>query len=318
MMHNNPFSNRGSEVKFIAILLVALVLILVASVVLGLRIDRGASSVPTGTATLPIKFPEVSITAKSAYVYDVRTKTVLFAKEESARRPLASLTKVMTALIAEERGQPYSTVVVTSEAMKAMGDSGFDLNERWSLSELLDFSLVTSSNDGMRAIALTLGALDRSNATPDEIINDFVVQMNIKASELGLKNSYFYNETGLDESDIRGGAYATAKDVNTLMEYILIYHPTILTATKDSSAVFSSLDNINHIANNTNIITGEIPGLVASKTGYTTTAGGNLSIIFDPEIGRPIIVTVLASTGAERFEDVKALVDATMEYIQQE
>lgn len=317
-MHNNPFTTRGSEVKFIAILLVALVFILIGSVILGLRIDRGESSVPTGTAIEPIKFPEVNLTAKSAYVYDVRTKTVLFAKEESERRPLASLTKVMTALVALDRGQSYSTVVVTPEAMKSFGDSGFRVNERWSLSELLDFSLVTSSNDGMRAIALTLGALDRSNVTPEEIVNDFVVQMNLKASELGLKNSYFYNETGLDESDIRGGAYATAKDVNTLMEYILVYHPSLLSATRESTAIFRSLDDVNHIANNTNIIAQDIPGLIASKTGYTNTAGGNLSIIFDPELGRPIIITVLASTGTERFEDVKTLVDATMEYIHQE
>ncbi|MFZ2484673.1 MAG: hypothetical protein WAW81_01895, partial [Minisyncoccia bacterium] len=179
----------------------------------------------------------------------------------------------------------------------------------------LDFSLLTSSNDGMRAVALSLGALSKAGAGPEEIINDFVGEMNIKAGELGLKNTYFWNETGLDESDVKGGAYGTARDVSTLMAHILANYPELFAATREVKTTITSLDNRAHVANNTNNIADEIPGLLASKTGFTDTAGGNLAIVFDPELGRPIVISILGSTGDGRFEDMRILIGAVMTYI---
>lgn len=310
---DNQFSTaRNSEVKLFFILAATLSLLLIASFVFGLKMERKDKSVPPRVVLKP--FPTVVLGAKAVYVYDVRTKTVLFAKNENIRLSLASLTKIMSALVAEDSSPLYSTVTVTKDALKAEGNSGLYRNEKWSLKNLLDFSLITSSNDGMRAVALSLGALSKAQVSSEEIINDFVGAMNGKARELGLKNTYFWNETGLDESD-RGGAYGTAKDMNALLEYILVHNPELFRATREATTALQSLDNHSHVARNTNSIIAEIPGLLASKTGFTGTAGGNLVIAFDPELGRPIIITILGSTEEGRFEDARTLLAAVMEYI---
>ena len=105
--------------------------------------------------------------------------------------------------------------------------------------------------------------------------------------------------------------------MSTLLEYILAHNPELFEATRVTALTIQSIDNYNHLAQNTNDIISDIPGLLASKTGFTDTAGGNLVIIFDPELGRPIIITILGSTEQGRFEDVRALVNATMEHINQ-
>src|SRR3989344_5574907 len=311
---DNQFSTvRNSEIRFFLILTVILLCLFAISFILSSKVERKDRSVPTQSASS--SFPPVMIEAKAAYVYDVRTQTVLFAKNENTRLSLASLTKIMSALVAGDLSPRYGTITVNEEALRAEGDSGFYKDERWTLEDILDFSLLTSSNDGMRAVALSFGALSRANATSEEIINDFIGEMNNKARELGLKNTYFWNETGLDESDVKGGAYGTARDMSALFEYILKHHPELFLATKETVTTFRSLDNRLHIARNTNNAIAEITGLVASKTGFTNTAGGNLIFVFDPELGRPIIISILGSTGEGRFEDARMLTNAVMDYI---
>jgi len=310
------FLNR-SEIKFLSALGFILLGLLISTYILGARVENGDGSVAASVELEESPFPAVVHKAKSVYVYDAHNGKVLYAYNEDARLPLASITKVMAALTAVGIGEFNNTVVINAEALKAMGDSGLYLHERWSLKNLLDFSLITSSNDGMRAVALSLGALARSNPSSDEIMADFVQAMNSKASELELKNTYFLNETGLDESVDKGGAYGSARDVSMLVAHILAAHPELLEATRESSLEISSLSNIQHVARNTNTVVHSIPGLIASKTGYTSIAGGNLVVAFNPELGRPIIITVLGSTEQGRFSDMLTLVNATMEYITQ-
>lgn len=301
----------NQEIKLFVILATTLLILLVAYFIFG--ISKRDSSTVSDVASRA--FPEVNLTAKSAYVYDIRTKTVLFAKNENTRMSLASLTKVMSALVADDLSSPEGTITINQDALTAEGDSGLYRDERWLLKDILDFSLLSSSNDGIRAVALSLGALSSATASQEEIINDFVREMNKKAGEIGLMNTYFRNETGLDESEVRGGAYGTARDMSSLMQYILEHKPELLSATSEPNGVFASIDERLHTAKNTNSITNQIPGLIASKTGATDTAGGNLVIVFDPELGRPIVVSVLGSTEKGRFADVEALVGASMEYI---
>ncbi len=85
------------HMKFVIAAALILCGLLVCSIVLGLSVERGGISAPTNTAS---HFPEVSIEAKAAYVLDSFTGEVLFAKEEDKRLPLASLTKLMAALVA--------------------------------------------------------------------------------------------------------------------------------------------------------------------------------------------------------------------------
>lgn len=305
LLINNP------ELKFFGSLFVILAVLLAGSYVLGSKVDKEAP--PAEQAYDP--FDSVVLEARAAYVYDVTNKTVLFAKNEEQRFPLASLTKVMSALVAYEKMPVESSVTINAEALAAEGDHGLRAGEKWTLKNLLDFTLTTSSNDGAKAVALAIGSAGTASADAEK---DFVRQMNRLASEINMKNTYYFNETGLDEDEIKGGAYGTAKDMATLFEYILVHHPRLLEATQEDVISVRTFDGRSLTANNTDEIVGNIPGIKASKTGYTDIAGGNLVVAFDPELGRTIIVSVLGSGRDSRFSDTQKLVDASLEAITNE
>jgi D-alanyl-D-alanine carboxypeptidase len=125
---------------------------------------------------------------------------------------------------------------------------------------------------------------------------------------------HFTNETGLDEKDASGG-YGTARDMAYLIAWALHNDPHLFEATTEESASFTSLSDKTHIAKNTDEIVNKIPSLIASKTGYTELAGGNLAIAFDAGLQRPIVVVVLGSSIEGRFKDVETLVQASFEYL---
>ncbi|MBP9856261.1 MAG: D-alanyl-D-alanine carboxypeptidase [Candidatus Pacebacteria bacterium] len=247
-------------------------------------------------------YKQVSLIAKAAIVYDPEGNQVLFAKNESTPLPLASLTKVMTALVGselEEASEKY--VSIQAEALATEGDSGLSRDEVWSLSKLIDFTLVSSSNDGAAAIA----ALAGSEQT-------FVELMNQSALKMGLEQTKFYNPTGLDLGPGVPGAYGSAFDVARLFAYVLKNEPEALSATSASSLPITSSSNISHLAVNTNELAGKLPGLFASKTGFTDTAGGNLAVAVDAGLNQPLIIVVLGSTEPGRFADVAALAAAAI------
>src|SRR5204862_245705 len=101
----------------------------------------------------------------------------------------------------------------------------------WKLKDLLDFSLLVSSNDGARSVASVVGAMDLKTNDYDLGRKDFINKMNMRAQDLGLKQTYFVNESGLDEGSVSGG-YGSAKDVETLLQYILTNKPELVEATK--------------------------------------------------------------------------------------
>ncbi|MBI4155792.1 MAG: D-alanyl-D-alanine carboxypeptidase [Candidatus Zambryskibacteria bacterium] len=258
-------------------------------------------------------FNNIRLEAKAAYVFDVAKGRVIFKKNENLQLPLASLTKLMTALTALELAPKNSQITIKKEFLKEEGDTGLLPGETWKLKDLMNFSLVVSSNDGARSVASVVGAVNLKTADFDLGRKDFITQMNSVAQKLGLKQMYFINENGLDEGNIAGG-YGSASDVANLLRHIIVNKPELLEATKYQSTTISS-ETKKHLAKNTNEELGQIPGLIASKTGYTALAGGNLAIAFDASIGRPIIVVVVGSTEKGRFSDVQLLVNASLNYI---
>ncbi|MSU45049.1 MAG: D-alanyl-D-alanine carboxypeptidase [Candidatus Zambryskibacteria bacterium] len=260
-------------------------------------------------------FNNINLEAKSAYVYDVRESKVLFKKNEFAQFPLASITKLMMALTAVELIPRNSRVTIKKEFLSAEGDTGLLADESWTLAKLLDFSLLVSSNDGARSIASVVGAMDLRTNDYNLGRADFIAKMNAVAKKLGLKQTYFTNESGLDMGGVSGG-YGSAIDVAKLMSHILKVSPEMVEATKYEFIDISSLEKV-HRAENTNIYINKVPGLMASKTGYTEMAGGNLVIAFDASIGHPVVVVVLGSTIDGRFKDVEALVKASLAYIRE-
>ena len=258
-------------------------------------------------------FDNISILGKSAVVFDLQNNTIVYKKNDTAQLPLASLTKLMTALTAMELLPANTQITIRKDFLADDAGSGLVAGEKWSLKNLLNFSLVVSSNGGAQNIAAAVGAtLDK---TQDFSLGeaDFIKQMNLQAQKLGLSQTYFLNESGLDETATQSGGYGSAIDVAKLVQYILTNKPDILESTKYASLSVTSLSTT-HVAKNTNTLADTIPGLLASKTGYTDLAGGNLAVAFDTSIGHPFIAVVLGSTQSGRFTDMQTLVNATMKY----
>jgi len=259
-------------------------------------------------------FFNISLYAKSVYVLDAKTGRVLFAKNEEAQLPLASVTKVMTALVASSLDE--SIVVNVRKEDLVVGKGGLSFGEKWSLKNLLDYTLVVSSNSGASAIAGAAGAVLAKKGEGTE--ETFVREMNLTAKKLGMAQTFYLNPSGLDMDKNLAGSYGSAKDMAILFNFILKTKPMLLDSTAYDSLSFTSLDGINHRAVNTNTIARVIPGLMASKTGYTDLANGNLVIAFNAGPMNPIIIAVLGSSQEGRFSDVEKLVIASLEKIGQE
>ena len=261
-------------------------------------------------------FENTNIEASSVFVYDIITDRVLYSRNEYEVLPLASVTKLMTALIADSTVPKATTIEIESADIAIEGDSGLLVGEKWKLKDLIDYTLMVSSNDGASAIATVVGSLGQSSHR--EMVgfakNSFIESMNEKSKEIGLLDTYFLNESGLDLDKETGGAYGTAKDVAVLMTYIIKNNPSIIQSTAHDKASFTTLNRDGqHIATNTNNMLSVMPNIIASKTGFTDLAGGNLVVVFDAGIMRPIVVVVLGSSIDGRFTDVQKLINASLE-----
>lgn len=263
-------------------------------------------------------FADITLAAKSVYVWDVRAHRKLYERNAGERRPLASLTKMMTAFTASETLPESTLVTVLSADLMEEGDSGLYAGETWTLGKLSDFTLMTSSNDGASAIARIAGLSMATNthaATPAEARGLFIAKMNEKARHMGLTETSFADESGLDLDRSTSGAYGSARDVAMLFDYIFRKHPEILRATAYASEDIRSESGFVHRAVNTNQNVQFVPGIIGSKTGFTDLAGGNLVIIADIGIDHPVVVVVLGSTYDGRFKDVETLLKAAQEAV---
>ena len=255
---------------------------------------------------VPQKIDNVSVHAAAAYVWDVKEQRALYSKNAEEALPLASITKLMTTLLAHELISDKETATVSASAIKQEGSSGLSVGEQLEAGKLRELALVSSSNDAAYALGANVGALlGDQNPTAQ-----FVRGMNIRAEELHLTSLKFKNTTGLDLSLTEPGAVGSAKDVSFLMEYIITNYPKLIEPTQQTAARIYNTAGAYHDISNTNEAIPEIPNMIGSKTGYTDLAGGNLTIAFDAGLNRPVIVTVLGSTRDDRFSDVLALVAA--------
>ncbi|MFC1757121.1 D-alanyl-D-alanine carboxypeptidase family protein [Patescibacteria group bacterium] len=252
--------------------------------------NPGSSEIAT-TQEIPFQ-----IEALSACVFDILNNSFIYELNADTQRPLASLTKLMTAIVAKENLLPSTLVEISKEALLQEGDSGLIMQEKWNLSDILKIMLISSSNDAAYAVA--------SSLKPGLEITDkeFVEIMNKKVLEMGLKKTYFINATGLDISENLAGAYGTCKEMSSIIKYILINYPDLLEpTTKD----YLSLGD--RTFKNTNDIVNVIPVFFGGKTGFSDLAGGNLTIVVSKGLNHPMIITVLGSSIDGRFEDVKTL-----------
>ncbi len=250
-----------------------------------------------------LAFDHLKLEAKAFVVYDIEVGKLIAGQQEHQPLSLASITKLMTVLIASENLESRTPITINQTTIETEG--GLRQGERWFLANLAALTLVSSSNDGATALA--------ESATTETGQNDFIKQMNEKSLALGLGDLFFTNPTGLDNNSVLGGR-GSALSVAKLLAYIMKNEPEIFSATRESVLEEKSLDNLNHLVLNTNEVVNEIPGLIASKTGYTDVAGGNLAIVANLGLHRPVAIVVLGSSKPGRFADTKKLVGATLNY----
>jgi D-alanyl-D-alanine carboxypeptidase (penicillin-binding protein 5/6) len=280
----------------------------------------------------PNPFDAVVIEAKSAFVWDVINHRVLFEKDALAPRPLASITKVMTAVTTADMAPNLASITIKLSDLSPEGDSKLKVGSIWNIKDLIDYALLVSSNDGAHALAASAGATGinanvNANSSPDILKEDvnadlhnnkFIERMNELALRSGLGNSTFLNEHGLDNGEEMSGAYGSARDMAILFEYAMRNYPHLLEATRYDNLKITDQNNAQYQALNTDEIINSIPSPIASKTGYTDLAGGNLVVAFDAGLGQPIIISILGSSEAGRFSDMLELVNTTMLYLQSE
>ncbi len=285
-------TQKQTEYSFIK--LIALSSFLLLLIVLSVNLfTTQARQVSAAAAILPPSpFDNLQLQAKSVVVYDVNSAKILFAKNPNTQLPLASITKLMTATVANSLLPGNKKVIPFAGKL-------------WTKKDALAFMLITSSNELANELASFL---------EKEKNIDFVSQMNKFALQLNLKQSYFINPSGLDESDFQPGAVGSAVDVVKLFLIALDEMPDVLENTAYEKMPFTN-EELKLEAINTNKALSDMPGFVAGKTGYTDLAGGNLVVAFDLGLGHRYVAVVLGSTKQGRFNDMIKLINATYDYV---
>ncbi len=236
--------------------------------------------------------------------------TRLAHHDADSPRAIASITKLMTAIVTLEHAR-LSDVVTVGSRSSAVGESTANLRtgEQLSVSELLRAMLVASANDAAEALALHVG---------DGSTERFVAMMNAKARELGLESTTFRNPHGLDES----GHLSSARDAALLVRYALGI-PFIRDALERTSVELPG----GRVLDTTDELLGDWPLLVGGKTGHTADAGWSEAAaarargvtVYGSVLGtrgpdeRDAALRDLLSFGLERYRRV-AVIDSSRVY----
>ncbi|MBP9719589.1 MAG: D-alanyl-D-alanine carboxypeptidase [Candidatus Levybacteria bacterium] len=247
---------------------------------------------------MPNTKPEVS--AKAVIVYDITTGKTLYSKNPRERVPMASLTKVMTAVIGIENKILSNQYSVTKDQLVGENSMGLLPHEILRLEDLLYGLMLLSGNDAAEVIAAHFPT-GREN---------FILAMNNKAKALGLKDTNFTNPSGL-EGD--GDQHSTAYDLLVITKYALTTHPLFAqiaqTILKDIPATDTHQQY--YLENETNLLT-SYPGVKGVKTGYTPEAGYCLITYLEYK-DHKIIAVLLGSEN--RRQEMKDLLDYSLKSI---
>ncbi len=237
-----------------------------------------------------IENPDLSGT--SYLSYDLTTNQVLLAKNQDNKMPMASLTKVMTAIVALEHPKQDDKYLVYKADLVGEDSMGLDANEVLSLKELLYGLILHSGNDAAETIA--------SNYTGGR--NAFVKAMNDKAKSLGLSNTNFTNPSGLQGD---GNQYTTAQDLLIMTKYALQFPEFAEVADTVSITIpRTSTHKEYDLENETNLLT-TYPGVRGIKTGYTDEAG--LCLITYLQYGGHDILAILLNSQNRRSDMINIL-----------
>ncbi len=263
-----------------------------ATLVLALLAPLGSfMTMPTEPVVSP---PPPTISAYEWAVYDETAGVMLATWNVNERRSMASVTKVMTAMIVLDEADLDEIVTVPSMATATRGSSaGLVAGEQWTVYDLLVAMLVRSGNDAALTLAWHVG---------DGSTDAFVQKMNARAAALGMSDTHFANPNGLDHAD----HYSTANDLVTMTVASLDYPDMQQIARIKTIKMPEDPTGKTRQVNNTNRLLGTYPGVVGLKTGDTPWAGKVLLGV--SERGPRRIVTVVMGSD-DHFSDTRELVD---------
>ncbi len=252
---------------------------------------------------LPLKVGAVSTSAKAAILINADTGEVIYEQNAKEKLPMASTTKIMTALLLCEKGDMEKEITVTAEMVRVEGTSmGLLAGDRVSYKALLYGMLLASGNDAANVTAYALGGT----------VNGFVKVMNDRALELGLFNTHFDTPSGLDGD----GHYTTAEDLAELAR-VCMQNPLFKEAASAKSATLEyGNPPYRRTLTNHNKLLKTFEGAVGVKTGFTKKAGRCLVSAAERDGKRVIAVTLkdpndwadhttLLNYGLERIKTTK-------------
>jgi D-alanyl-D-alanine carboxypeptidase (penicillin-binding protein 5/6) len=268
----------------------------------------------TGGEYTPIRKPDykdIKIWSGSSVAIDVDSGTILEYSDGRKQTQIASLTKIMTAVLAVENVKNLDEeTTLTAEALHVDGTTvgcptsvfcnseSFHIGEKVTVRNLLKAMLLDSANDAATAIGIHIAG------TPD----NFVQIMNKKAQDLGLKDTHFCTPSGLEIDGQESQCYSSAYDIARIAAYSLKYN-LIWDIMRTEDDQFSSADGkYTHTIKNTDLLLSQMPDCIGGKTGFTPMAGKSLLLAAaDPTKKHRIISVILDDEN--RWQDMRSLVD---------
>ena len=256
--------------------------------------SRSAATLPANFPSRPLSIPSSAPRlprCSSACVMDARTGKVLYTHNATQRRQVASTQKVLTALVALDRGRLDERIVIQPEDTKADPTKfGLKPGESYSKRDLLTALMVRSYNDVAVALARhTAGS-----------VGQFSYMMNAKAKSMGMHNSRFANPNGLPADQ-----YSTAYDM-AKCAYYAYRNPALRHMMDMQKASLTRPNGRTTSFNNTNKLLGKYPWVHGMKTGYTNAAGRCL-ISCGSHNGRHVIVVILGAKPSQIWAESENL-----------
>jgi len=234
---------------------------------------------------------------KSAILVNYNNGEVLYAKNADVKRPIASITKLVTAMVVLDQGVDLTTTeTITRADARRSSKSRLKVGYELTLHDLLYAALLNSDNRAARALArATCGSID-----------NFVKEMNFKMKKLGLKNTVFYEPSGLDSRNL-STAHEVAKILHYAYDYDLIAE---ITSLKTQRCRVVNRKNKHLPMANTNLMVHSAYRVLGGKTGYIRAADYCLTTLVENKEGERLTCVVLGVPGDRlRFKEARRLVD---------
>ena len=298
-MNNNILKNK---IKLILILVLTLLIMLSTIIVIFVFEKQNHVALQTSKQNVAnseenknsnkINNPELN--ARIALIYDRASGRIIYEKNGNKQTPMASTTKILTAIVTLENADLKETVTIESKAAGIGGSRlGLKKNDKITVNDLLYGLMLRSGNDAAVALAIHVGGS----------IEGFADMMNKKAEELGLTNSHFVVPHGLDNE----GHYTTAYELAKMADYALNIPKFKEIVSNKSATIY--INGYPKAINNTNKLLGSVFGVYGVKTGFTNGAGRCL--VSSCKRGELDIITVIigADTNNQRTADTKELIE---------